>query len=293
MDAVVTETRVDWVTLTATHADNATAVLTKGLELVHEASRNTGGTREWAFQGYKGISTDHAAAGWRVDGACVRLGGTVAGHSWRDLLTVGGRISRLDLAVTTALDPGRRGIATDAYRAVAQGPKRSGRSPESSLILSSRGGETCYVGRRISERFLRLYRKDVESRGAYPAGSWRYEVEYKHDLARAVARPLAESPDAQYTILETVTAEFTRAGILVPWPLDNAVPGAISAHKDRLSIERQIEWVRSSVRPSLDRLSQFLSREELSDLVGLPLEHDRCAASSTPEGTRGVIISAR
>ncbi len=268
MGAII-ESRVDWLTATSSHGQGADELLNKGLEVInHYVSK--GGTRSnWAWQGYAGTRCEHIAVGWRLDGCCIRLGGIPAGDNWIHMVALAGHVSRIDLAVTIQADPGAGGLARAAYRESVENKPRSGRKAESTLIVSSRGGETTYIGQRISHRFLRIYNKHAESGGIYPRGTWRYEVEYKQDLAEVVARGLALTSDIPQSIANTLHEEFTRQGVAPPWPFSDSNALQPRQIRDPTDNERRLAWLQSSVRSTIENLSSSVSEREILKALGI------------------------
>lgn len=269
MSAAVTECRVDWLTATSSHAQGATQLLNKGLEVINQNVDTGMSRRAWYWQGYRGTQCESVAVGWRIDGACVRLGGVSAGLHWSDFLPMAGHVSRIDLAVTIQADTGTGGIARQAYRAAFEHRPTNGRKPECSLVLSTRGGETAYIGRRISDRFLRLYNKHAESAGAYPVGSWRYEIEYKGKLAGEVSERLRIATDTSALICDLVHAEFTRSGVAPAFDTQVGGVAAVSAVADRSDNARRMLWLETQVRATIERLSASYSEEEILRALGI------------------------
>lgn len=269
MAATVTEIRVDWLTATTSHEQGATALLNKGLEII-EGYVNSGSTRnDWSFQGYRGTRCESSAVGWRVDGCCIRLGGRAACTHWNNVVPLAGHVSRFDCAVTIQAEQGSGGYARAAYRSAIEAKPSVGRKPECTLLISTGGGETAYIGRRISDRFLRIYNKHAESRGAYPPGTWRYEVEYKSGLAEQVARALILSTDSDQMLMNTVHEEMTRAGVVPPWEIDGIEAVRPTTVRDQLDNARRMEWLKTSVRNSIDRLTSSYSEREILTALGL------------------------
>lgn len=269
MTSKVVESRVDWLTATSDHEHKANELLYAGMEVIHRRGNIADPVRDWYWQGYRGASIPGCSAGWRVDGSCVRMSGEVAGGEWRELVSLAGRVSRLDVAVTCTVDGSLSDLADHAYRASLQHRAGPGRKVESTHIRNSKGGSTAYIGRRISERFLRCYNKHVESKGLYPKGTWRYEVEFKRDLASAAAELLAQAADVTREVQRCVESEFTRAGIFLPWDVDAESHPVISYRREPSTKERQLAWLQSSISPLVERLSTVAREEEILRALGV------------------------
>jgi DNA relaxase NicK len=264
----ILETRVDWLTLTATHAENAGALLDAGLREMGVDDARGLLRKPASFQGYVGVATDHVFAGWRADGACCRISSARAGASWRNLRVGGARATRIDLAVTARAPSGSSDVAYSGFYADRILRGHGGTQPGRTLIQSTAGGSTLYLGRRTSARYGRLYDKHKESKGAYPTGTWRYEVEFKRKDAEVIACLLERPVDERKEIMNAVGQMFVSNG--VDWPLaDSTTLTRYETIHDIGSDERRLEWLRASVSPAIERLSLTYTREELLRALGM------------------------
>jgi DNA relaxase NicK len=184
-------------------------------------------------------------------------------------------ITRLDVAVTYRTPEADREQSADAYRqALAYRADR----PKSALPLLVRdgdGGSTLYVGSRRSSRLLRLYNKHAEQLAARDTegaeryvNAWRAELEL-HDVdAEAVGMmlftPGAEGPKISYYIGHYLGTH----GITCPYPASEhpILPTGFRRRSDR---ESRLDWLKKSVRPSVDWLKGSCSIAELRDILGL------------------------
>jgi hypothetical protein len=111
----------------------------------------------------------------------------------REAIKSQGKISRLDLAVDIVGESFSGQLVKKALEKTGnQGTARS-----YSTVEGHDGGFTLYVGSRQSERFVRIYDKAVQS-GEANMDWWRYELETKGDVARALANLLAGTPDERW-----------------------------------------------------------------------------------------------
>jgi hypothetical protein len=103
----------------------------------------------------------------------------------------------------------------------------------------------------------------------YPPGSWRYEIEYKGDIAEQVARALVISTDSTSLILNTIHEDLARVGVTAPWPMDSADAIRPTTVRDKLDNERRMAWLRTSVRHSIERLASSYSEQDILTALGL------------------------
>jgi hypothetical protein len=158
-------------------------------------------------------------------------------------------------------------LARELYRDVGQVSSRNGRPPTRTLIQCSDGGQTCYIGKRVSEQLGRLYDKGVESR-THPAGTrWRYEVEYKGDQAWNAAVGLKGGDSEALTISGTVADWFSSRGGRV-WRSGDFV--ALNKwSKETTTDDRKMQWLARCVRPTAVALSDRLGHLRVTTALGL------------------------
>ena len=173
-------------------------------------------------------------------------------------------VARLDLAVD-----GVPFTPIDAYRAVQAGhtvswAKRGRDGVVTHTWHSSNGveeGDTLYIGRRSSERFLRIYDR---------RGPTRIELETKGKYANAVAAELLNrrgDDPAMAAFVVGCLREFCDFGVqdgvhgsrnveLLPWwrtfvgSVDR-IGKLVVDRRYRLSVDRSLRWIDRSVVPSL------------------------------------------
>jgi len=110
-------------------------------------------------------------------------------------VTNGAKITRVDLAKDAQdekfeLIQFAQTVSSGGYTGTAQ---------KASVVRSSDGGCTLYIGSRQSERFVRVYDKGIESG---QGGDWvRLEMETKGDVANIIAKALCDGQSDINTIL--------------------------------------------------------------------------------------------
>jgi hypothetical protein len=173
-------------------------------------------------------------------------------------------VARLDLAVD-----GVPFKPADAYAAVLAGHVvswvRRGRDGTVSHVwhASNREGEgtTLYIGRRSSQRFMRIYDK---------RGPTRVELELKDTYADAAARELVERRGDDQELTRFVIgclrefcdfgvqdgAHGSRDAVLLPWWAAfvgevERIGKLVTDRREALSVDRTLRWVDRAVVPSL------------------------------------------
>lgn len=267
-DWEVIEARVDWITITQRVGTPGDLLLDLGAKLLSKEREDGNKCSTRSFEGYYGSASAHVFSGWRLDGACVRLGGGMARDFWRDAARLATNVSRVDIAVTAISSPPDDHLASESWSRIPNRPSTGGRPTDYSLIQARLGGETLYCGSRSSEKFGRLYDKHRESRGQYPPGAWRFEVEYKGDDAKVVTNALLESENEANHIGLGVAARFRLWGVEVPW---TPPPGdwVDTANYTPTTNETRFKWLGDTVRSTVENLSLHYSGEELRKALGL------------------------
>ena len=262
---------VDWITATARTGTNGTLVgiLARRWRDQHEAEGNQ--VKAWDWQGYRGHTMDSLSIGTRDDGTIVRLSGDLARHRSQQLLTLADNVSRIDLQVTIQeknqwINHAQIGLAAAKLdRRVKAGMTGT------SLISSTPAGTTAYIGARVSERFYRIYDKSAESKGAYPPGSWRFEVEYKGQRAMSVGDRLHQDKADSEAVRGVVEQAFLDYGVELPCL---ALPPGWrdSSPRTESTDERRLRWLETTIAPVIGRMMESLDRRTVLEALGIIIE---------------------
>jgi hypothetical protein len=258
---------VDWLTATASTPESERGLWELGERLIQRAKLEGENPLRWHGNGYSGWSCEGMAVGSRAQGSLLRLSGQQASYEWRHAIATSDNASRLDLAVDVDFEQPMTVVARELYRDVGQVPSRNGRPPTRTLVQCSDGGQTCYVGKRVSDQMGRCYDKGVES-GTAPAGrKWRWEVEYKGDWAWTLANGLKSIEEENRTIAGTVAAWFAARGGRI-WPQVPFI--ALCKWEPRTpSSDRKLHWLASCVRPTAVALCDELGHLRVTTALGL------------------------
>lgn len=208
--------------------------------------------RPWSFAGYEGFKCGSAQLGTRHDGTCIRISSGVAFDHWLEVWHAAEKFSRADLQLTLRVDgPPSRTISSVYHRALHHS-RKSKRGPTVSLLKSSNGTATVYLGRRVSDVFMRCYDKGAESGLDHYENSVRFEVELKGDACLPVVRHCASSTRPLLTAAGYVLGQYSKRGVSISLPAKPSY--AISVPRKRSDIEKKLRWLETSVRPTVQLL---------------------------------------
>lgn len=258
---------IDWCTATATTAESSENLWSVGERLIQESLLKGELTARWHGHGYDGWSVAGCSLGRRPDGVLLRLSGQKAGYHWCEAVSASDNVTRLDLAVDVECEPPVTSVAVDLYRDAGHGPSRNGRPPSRSIVRSSDGGATCYVGKRASEKMGRCYDKGVEQKSHQPGHWWRWELELKGDSAFHTAASLRQIDDYGRMLVATALGFFRERGGRPP-----AFEGPVAIINRCLqptNAAKRIQWLARSVRPTVVSLIDALGHDRVLGALGL------------------------
>lgn len=211
---------VDWVTITVKDKGRRGLIKAEAMRLMDELKSQGNVQRPWGFCGYDGWSCASVRWGDRETDSILMLSGEAASLNWPIALSWFDNCSRLDLAVTVTLLEPRKHVARDAYELLNPPDSKVTAPRKMTFIENNEGGETFYIGSRLSDQFGRLYDKGIQmgENTDCPAGLiWRYEVEFKAYRAKRVATQLIETVQIEENyhgnLGETVYKWFLSRGV--------------------------------------------------------------------------------
>jgi hypothetical protein len=259
---------IDWISLTTGPGDDAQKAWDTARALSIEQLAAGNETRPWSANGYVGWGTRHLRFGRKGDDCAVELSGELSDRYWQEFALLSASISRLDRAVTVQFDHDVRDLAVNGYDAPGV-PVAPGRPPiTKTLLRGTGGGQTLYVGAMGGRRLGRLYDKHAESRGEFPANTWRWELQDRSPHSGDVACDLGRADDVRRAIRAGVHRFFDRNGVQ-PWFHSDgvAVPGI--RRRPRSDLSDRFAWWGSQVAPGVRRGLAGASRAAIADALGL------------------------
>jgi len=221
----------------------------------------------------------HGYSGWQCGsrvwahnntwGYFVQVGGGDAYDLYPKLALPLSRFTRLDLQVTVECDPPEPDYIRNVYHA-----HRQSELPRFTYV-SSKKGDTCYLGSRVSERYGRIYDKGLQAGMSEDAGRFiRYEVEVKGQVAHKFEETMglasaikASSLDARTKISAFVHDYFSQRSVDMLYNSDPGVP--VEVGRNLSTAETKLIWIRSSVRQSFEFLISAGYTDRLVTALGL------------------------
>lgn len=221
--------------------------------------------------GYVGAAAGGVSWGVRADGTVFRASGDAADRLSARVPCVADRTTRIDLAVTVWFREPQDDLATRKYAELHAEAGKPGKRPVAALVTDTRGGSTLYIGRRVSDVYIRVYNKEAESGDERYRNAWRYEVEYKGDAADLVALALAGASSRDNFIFAQVYGECCRRGIDAPFlPCGSYV--RVTQPTSRTDAQHRLGWLYSQVRPTVQELVAQGFRQEVLGALDMSTE---------------------
>lgn len=272
-DWKILEEAIDWVTFTERTSQNSQDLYDRTKAIVTEEEKKGELRKRWAWQGYQGYCIPGIQYGYRIDGAIARFSGPMAEQYGRGIATDHPHVTRLDLQVTARRSTDRGNVAADTYEQTVERMKSKLRPKHHALTVSSDGGATFTVGRRVDEVYCRIYNKTVESGGKYPPNVWRWECELKARTAEVeMARQVASAPD-EYVVSRSVYAWFLRCYVDPPWR-DSPADRTWRAPREYSTAEKRMKYLGSVGRSIVESVAGWYSTEQILAALGLMAEDD-------------------
>ena len=264
----IIEARLDWITATCKPGQRANVL--KGRAAAWIDAQVAEGNDRLSFKTpfYEGTRTRGVAYGERRDDILVSLSGDVAQKWGPTLVTWADNISRLDIEVTLREPDLSTDWATYVDSLMTLDPRVKCGSLQTRLITKRPRGVTAYIGEGGSDKMCRVYDKAAESKDVYPPGSWRWEIQYRHQRAFSVAWHLLDGLYLPHTVLAAVLAGFLDYKVHVPTlclPQGWKDKGPSSRTDD----DRRLEWLRTSVAPCVERLGDHYGYPGVMAALGL------------------------
>jgi len=267
---------VDWLTVTVKDGDYRRELFELQTDMVayHKGIGNK--ITPWKFKGYQGIQTQGFRWGSREDSDIVILSGIDANEFWPMALRLYQNVSRIDLAVTVLLRHPVPGFAQSVYETIKDFADTRSCRRRLSCFVNNHGGQTLYVGSRVSDQFGRLYdkgRENPKQLALDPGLLWRYETEFKGARAKSVATQLRRRLDGaqgvSLVIAQTVETWFFCRGVPL---LDVTSDGDVLDLQVAARVtddQATLDWLSNQVRPSVDRLRSNGKTIEAIQALGL------------------------
>lgn len=259
---------VDWFTVTTGDTSAAREAWRLAGTIAKKLESDGNALQEWRGNGYSGLACSHFRYGLR-DGDClVELQGHLAAPYWRDFYPLAKNVPRIDLAVDVEFPQAVQDLAHSAYQAPPGGTVLPGVKVSKTFMVSTGGGQTCYLGSPKSERRGRLYDKGIQSGGDVPGIKWRYEVQERDDMGRATASALYSHHDL-HSAVSAIVHRYYRARGIEPWFRADGECLPLQPGKPETDWQRTEYWLASQVAPAVDRYCALGYRDAILRALGL------------------------
>jgi hypothetical protein len=265
----------DWVTMSR---DVGGDVYGDGLDWeswhrLQSAKDNDGwvDVKQAEIQGYVGYAFPSCFWGQHAtQGELLRASGKTA----RDAVAAKLRpdnVSRLDVQVTVwGAGTAPELIAACAKQAAGYVKGRKGPIPRVRHISGFGRGDTCYIGSRRSDTFLRVYDKALESKNEKYHDSVRFECELKNERAFIAYGVLNRQVHQEPAAVAIVRDAFLRHGIELPQNIGLTTPYNSYIPPRETNAARTLAWLRTQVGPAMIRLlTEGSTFDEINDALGL------------------------
>jgi len=264
------QTGVDYVTATTTTTNGRERFDFWGRKWLAEELRSGNECREWSGHGYSGLAAGSVQYGRNGNTSLVRVSGGDADSKARQLISEATNVSRIDFESTVRLNREDNQLATRFERRAQQHKGKHTRAFEVELRRNDVRGETLYLGRRQSDRLIRVYNKHAESKHPFYERCWRAEVQYGGRLALLRAKQWLDNPADAIFCHKAVYLEMERRG--VPWlKLDERSRLVLKGVpvKRPTTDDRSLLWLEQQVRPTVERLMDHDKTADVLRVLGI------------------------
>jgi len=210
----------------------------------------------------------------------------VARQHWREVWRFGERCTRIDLQFTQYVGDDASPVVQRYYRQARRAAKKNPTGPTVQLWSGTDGSATLYLGKRVSEKFVRCYNKFAESGQEHYRGCLRHEVEFKGDRAMQVVHLAVDEKD-EATFAEALVRRMLQGRAIYPARLQESGEGFPQSGSSMMPPElrplprpasdvyRSLTWLQESVRIVVQRLVDQGLGDEVLHSLGLSIQNER------------------
>lgn len=263
----IVDAGVDWITATANHGASIWNQQVLASDFLSRAETSGLPIKPEKRLGYTGRSFPGFFAGSREHGSIIIASGAFAQDAFRSIANVSDNIPRLDIQVTVRTQNDQVHLARHGMAVLRSNSPNTRRTKNASIIEGRETGETLTLGKRVSDTFLRLYDKGIESGRAPARTLWRYEIELKRSSADSGYRRLSD-PRADQAVAQSLVFEaFDYRGLRPVF-----TPRQSSCTHERLYSRADhdtLAWFETSLRITVARMIKRVGRERVLSALGL------------------------
>lgn len=246
------------------------------LAIMGEDKAECGVWKPWAWMGYYGENSKHVAYGSGTQGSILQVSGSLAQEVRRFNPPYDG-VPRLDAQVTVWFKRDIPHLARWAADESVQAREKSHGGKWRVNVRAGYGdGDTCYLGSRQSNVFIRIYDKWRESGLAEEyRHAWRFEIELSGSPAAEIWAGAHAAEPRPEAVAGWVRWYLARRGVSLPDTLSSVLASTPQAPRRETDNDRRLAWLRSQVRPSIDKmLASGVSLAQVREALGLELHED-------------------
>ena len=258
---------VDWITLVGDTETRINGMVSLASQLVSLAMQRGYQRKGWGMAGYTGFQSLGVQYGVRGPSALVRLSGDVAQLHWTSFVPLSTNCTRVDLQLTVKTTSSPSDVVQSEYRRAKRHSLKLKKGPAVTIVHCTTGGDTCYLGKRQSNVYGRIYDKFAESKDERFKGTVRYEVEYKGHLAKRIVADLDHSKSSTARAVSRVHRFFSDRGC--PLPITTPLPTHLGVPRYRSDHARALRWLSEQVRPTVQRLIESGHQLEVVESLGM------------------------
>ncbi len=273
---------IDWLTATSNKECAGYAWYDLFRQWAADHREEEGAIEDWRNAWYVGQKVSNTVR-WGYSeqngGYILIASGPAAGDFWRQVHQTSHNVTRLDLQVTVKAQVPLPNLAEKCYLYAKE--NNTSATKKYSLVRNNEGGSTLYVGSRQSAFFGRMYDKGIQAGlTEVPGELWRYEVEIKQPKAYATSQTIAaETSDPNqhaHLVAAYVHSWFTDRAVEPRFSANLRSIAEIGYTLHKTTIERKIEWLRTQVAPTVNKLIELdLEQETVAALFGEDVKLDR------------------
>lgn len=261
---------VDYLTATFMGRKECRQVASKAFDLVETEMSRGNYRKPFGMAGFSGWQAGPVQVGHRHNEVMVRLSSHAAHEHWRWFSERARNVSRADFEVTTRTDRAAAARVRSHWRQARRYKLAGHSSAAVGAYFGDDSTPTCYLGRRVSNRFGRIYDKENESRDEQWQGCVRYEVEYKNDAASRQISTLLCAPSEADNVVANVLQFFQARGVRLK--IFSEGQGNYSCIRKSNDAGRTLQWFSAHVKPSLARLREYGLESEGLKALGIILD---------------------
>lgn len=273
----VIESQVDWLTASAHGKERSTRLMDVAHHVAKGEASQGNQKRRWRLMGYEGYRVGRIAYGRRDDSSClVQLSGDAAEANLTVVLGEADMVTRCDLAATYRFCPPNPLEGRNQYALAEMWHSAHPHSARPWFVGDAGGGFTCYLGKRESATFLRVYDKGAESKARDDAqgleryrACWRYELEAKAQMAGALAQMAAEREDRANFVRDYLVSFMAAHGMEPPF-LAHGAMSLLPGFRRRSDEESRLRHLTRNVKPTVRWLVERGRLDDVRRALELP-----------------------